>query len=161
MNWYKTALIIAELEKEAGWKENLVTGILAAVIMVLGGSTIYNAMQKAKVSEEELKNALKNEQYTNKAKEIIKRNNTLETQQKQSSRMPSTNELFKFIKENEGLKDTVYYVDGIPHIGIGFNLNRIDAPKLIKNIGADYNAILSGKQSLTPDQIIICSYIFN
>lgn len=37
---------------------------------------------------------------------------------------------------------------GIPTIGIGFNLKRSDAPKLIAGVGANYNKILAGSECL-------------
>ena len=54
----------------------------------------------------------------------------------------------------EGNKACVYKDSlGIPTIGIGFNLKRSDARKLITSIGANYDSVLSGSQCLTPAQI--------
>ena len=55
---------------------------------------------------------------------------------------------------HEGIRSKVY-TDTTGHrtIGIGFNLERSDAPQIIKSIGADYSKVLSGKQTLTAKQI--------
>jgi len=56
------------------------------------------------------------------------------------------------ISTYEGNESCVYDdSEGIPTIGIGFNLQRSDAPSLIAGVGADYNSVLSGSQCLTAD----------
>ena len=42
---------------------------------------------------------------------------------------------------------------GDPTIGIGFNLNRPDARKLIGQVGGDFDRLMAGKDTLNPDQI--------
>jgi len=69
--WYREAQIIAALEKEAGWKENVQYGIMAAMVAVFFGSGIMNAAKKHNVSEEELSSALRNKDLVNQAKEIV------------------------------------------------------------------------------------------
>lgn len=60
----------------------------------------------------------------------------------------------KYITFNEGKKNKVYLdTKGIPTIGVGFNLQRGDAPAKITTLGLSYNDVLSGKQLLTDDQI--------
>lgn len=44
-------------------------------------------------------------------------------------------------------------VRGNPSVGIGFNLNRIDAPARLKEIGADYVDVRTGMVPLTEKQI--------
>ena len=62
-------------------------------------------------------------------------------------------EILNFIKSHEGYKLNMYKDSlGIPTIGIGFNLTRPDAKKIISLVGADYNNILSGKAQLTDEQ---------
>jgi GH24 family phage-related lysozyme (muramidase) len=46
-------------------------------------------------------------------------------------------------------KDSV----GVPTVGVGFNLIKDGAKKRIEALGLNYNDVLSGKQSLTDDQI--------
>lgn len=148
MNWYKESLLIAEFEREAGMKENFITALLSAILMVFGGSTIFNAAQKNNVSEEDLQNALQNEQLINQAKGLQKEETSYE-------QMPSDQEIFDMIKSNEAIRDTVYLDSkGHPTIGIGFNLNRGDAERVMSSVGANYKAILSGQEKLTLKQII-------
>jgi len=63
-------------------------------------------------------------------------------------------DIFKFIKDHEGYRPKVYNDSlGIPTIGIGFNLTRPDAKKILNQVGANYNNIISGKSELTDNQI--------
>jgi GH24 family phage-related lysozyme (muramidase) len=63
-------------------------------------------------------------------------------------------DVYAFIKDHEGYRPHVYNDSrGIPTIGIGLNLLRPDAKKIAAQAGADYDAILSGKQTLTDDQV--------
>ena len=43
--------------------------------------------------------------------------------------------------------------EGIPTVGIGFNLTRPDAAAQLKKVGANFEKILAGKSSLTQEQI--------
>lgn len=67
------------------------------------------------------------------------------------------NSLSERIKKHEGVKNKVYMDTvkdpPIPTIGVGFNLNRKDAPEKIKALGLDYDLVKSGKKTLTPVQI--------
>jgi lysozyme len=55
---------------------------------------------------------------------------------------------------HEGYHTKVYYDSvGVPTIGVGFNLTRKDAPKIMKKIGANLNKIKSGKAELTKKQV--------
>jgi lysozyme len=42
---------------------------------------------------------------------------------------------------------------GNPTIGVGFNLRVLNARDLLTQVGADYDSIISGRASLTPDQV--------
>lgn len=58
------------------------------------------------------------------------------------------------IKTNEGYRTCVYTdTMGNPTIGIGFNLNRADAPSLLASVGANYASVRSGATCLTDSQI--------
>lgn len=43
--------------------------------------------------------------------------------------------------------------EGIPTVGIGFNLTRPDAAAQLKKVGANFEKIMAGKSSLTQEQI--------
>lgn len=63
-------------------------------------------------------------------------------------------DIFTFIKDHEGYRHKVYNDSlGIPTIGIGFNLTRPDAKKILNQVGVNYEHILSGKTVLTDEQI--------
>lgn len=71
----------------------------------------------------------------------------------------SVEKLREMLKKHEGFSNKVYKdTKGIETIGIGFNLKRKDAPEIIKSLGKDYNKILTGKDTLTDEQI---NKIFN
>ena len=58
------------------------------------------------------------------------------------------------LKVNEGDEAHVYLdTKNIPTVGIGFNLQRPDAPRLLQSVGANYQAVLSGQAVLTDVQI--------
>ena len=51
----------------------------------------------------------------------------------------------------DGIPTKVYKDSGgVPTIGIGFNLNRPDAKQTIEAYGYNYDAVLAGKQEITP-----------
>lgn len=74
--------------------------------------------------------------------------------QKAEDNRLSFDEIYTFIKEHEGYRPQVY-IDtvGKPTVGIGLNLKREDAPAIVASAGANYNAVLSGQQKLTDEQI--------
>lgn len=60
------------------------------------------------------------------------------------------------LERHEGRKHSVYDDSALkpnPTIGIGFNLNRGDARQLISQVGANYDQVRNGQQSLTDAQI--------
>ena len=66
----------------------------------------------------------------------------------------SDEDIYNRVKEHEGVKNTIYKDSkGNPTIGVGFNLNRSDANKRLKSVGADPKLIKSGKSQLTEKQI--------
>lgn len=57
-------------------------------------------------------------------------------------------------KLNEGFRPHVYHDSrGIPTVGVGFNLRKAGARQWIESVGANYNEVLNGYQTLTDDQI--------
>lgn len=58
------------------------------------------------------------------------------------------------IKRHEGLRSKVYKDSlGIPTIGVGFNLMRLDARDKLKAVGASYENLILGKTVLNNNQI--------
>lgn len=58
------------------------------------------------------------------------------------------------VKQHEGVKPKVYLdSQGIPTIGVGFNLSRADSLQRLSSVGANYQQIKSGKGSLSDSQI--------
>ncbi|KAL0213156.1 hypothetical protein RCL1_006782 [Eukaryota sp. TZLM3-RCL] len=62
--------------------------------------------------------------------------------------------LFEWLKDHEGVRNCVYTCTaGHPTIGIGFNLDRSDAPTLIKNYTPyDYRSLRLGSQCFKTNQ---------
>lgn len=76
------------------------------------------------------------------------------TKQTKSSEVVADKELYEFISHWEGKRSKAYLdTRGIPTVGVGFNLQRLDAKRLLKEIGADYDKVLNGTQELTDGQI--------
>jgi GH24 family phage-related lysozyme (muramidase) len=66
----------------------------------------------------------------------------------------SPEELAKYLTFNEGLRTRRYYdTRGFPTIGAGFNLARPGAKAAIEAVGADFDRIKSGEDSLTQSQV--------
>ena len=174
-SWYKTAqleeryALANELLREAGWKENFITGIMAAIITVLAGSTITNAARKYNVPEKQLTEAMSNPEQVNEAKQnLIKlqnqkhtlvpyfqdnKPNTPKKEIKMNNSNPTYDEIYEFIKQNEGYKKKAYR-DSRKHltVGIGFNLDQPGAKQVLEKLGIDYNKVRQG-QELNDQQI--------
>ena len=74
--------------------------------------------------------------------------------QPQNNGLVSSENIRSQIEAHEGREPSAYLDSrGFATIGVGFNLKRPDARTLISQIGADYNSIMSGRQSLTDEQI--------
>ncbi len=58
------------------------------------------------------------------------------------------------VKQHEGVKPKLYYdSQGVPTIGVGFNLNRADSTQKLQAVGANVQLVKTGKSGLTDDQI--------
>ena len=69
-NWYVKYAIAQDILREAGWKENMLSSVMAAIIMILAGSSISVAAQKYNLKEETLQKALQNKELVTQAKEL-------------------------------------------------------------------------------------------
>ena len=61
INWYR----LAKIQQEAGIKEFIPAALLMALIAVMGGSGIMNAVEKYKVNQQDIENALQNPELMN------------------------------------------------------------------------------------------------
>lgn len=166
VGWYTKYAITQELIKEAGWKENITSGILAALFMVLTGTTVDAASKKTNVKRDAILAALQDAATVNEAISLYKipmqEKRMTPTQQpnrpdqtiKKPTPMPSSDDVYEFIKSNEGYKNKVYKDPaGNLAIGLGFNLDRPLAKGLFKNMGIDINTVRQGKRVLSEKEI--------
>lgn len=149
-----------ELLKEAGWKENIATSLMAALLMILSGGTIQNASKKNNVPEETITRAMQNNSLMEEAKRIqgklqIPSGQVQDpTEKKYDSSMPSTNEILEFIKRNEGYSRKAYKdTMGKMTIGVGFNLDKPSSRKAIESMGLNYDDVRNKGKALTDSQI--------
>lgn len=156
MNWYKRHLIAQkELYVESiNWadirKGLLLGGLLASPIAIL---MIANALR---MSPQQVKQEAQTapQQLVEKLDRVIPQQPQQPQQVQQNVQSPSTENIRSFISANEGRRNRVYRdTEGIPTIGIGFNLNRNDAASRLRSVGADYNQIRSGRAALTDQQV--------
>lgn len=67
---------------------------------------------------------------------------------------PDIRTLIHVLARNEDRRERSYLdSEGIPTIGIGFNLERGDAPVKIAALGLDYDDVVAGRQTLSDAQI--------
>lgn len=177
-NWMTKYTECKRILVEAGWKENIATSLLAAILMVFGGSTIKAAANHYNIKPEDLLKSLQDKPTIEKVQkmyeeqkdpyEIIRSQPEVqELKQPQKPKTPniktklpqSTSEIpfeqaYAFIKSNEGYSQKVYKDPaGNLAIGIGFNLDRPFAPQLLKQLGMNYKSIRNGKKILTDEEI--------
>jgi len=143
------------LIKEAGWKENIATSLMAAILMILSGSNVQAAAKRTKVPETTINATLQNPTYMDQARKIQKRfQMNPKTISTSAPTMPSMDEIFDFIKRNEGYSQKAYKDPaGNMAIGIGFNLDRPNSRKAIENLGLNYNDVRNGRVLLRDSQI--------
>ena len=67
---------------------------------------------------------------------------------------PDIRTLIHVLARNEDRRNKCYLdSEGIPTVGIGFNLERADAPAKIAALGLDYDDVVAGRQTLSDAQI--------
>jgi len=85
-NWYiKYSMTRDYLTQEAGWKDNIISGVLAAIVAIFLGSTVYNAARKYNVNEQEILEAMQDETIVIKAKELASRQQQINKEQLKST----------------------------------------------------------------------------
>jgi len=145
MNWYKQA--------QFDWNE-VVKGFGMTVILGLAAWWGISAL--------EVKNEFeKNPEKVIEKLEEVKNNPNIGNfgiEEKKEDIIDNTNNYLNDTKEmiirHEGKENSLYYVNGVPHIGIGFNLTKESAPERLSSLGININNILNNKQSLTDEQIM-------
>lgn len=147
--WYKQAKEIDHLytQSDLNWKQ-IATGLPAAAL----GLSLYT--QQPNKDIEAPKTQIRNVQHNN----IKQKNDKKKTQ----TNTPSFAEVRDFIANWEGKKNKAYKDSkGIWTIGIGFNLERSDADKILRSVGSSKQQVLKGNP-LSDEQISnIFKYNYN
>ncbi len=168
MNWYKLA---KQQEEEKKWNR-LLSWVGTGTIL---GLAIWLSISVTNLREEYARNPQDVEQKLIKYKNTIAEPNTIKPTITDPNTVeptvidPNTVEpavidpnvigydlakVSEMITRHEGKRNKMYLdTKGIPTVGIGFNLDRVDAKAKIKALGLDYNKVRSGKQLLTDKQI--------
>jgi lysozyme len=145
------------LIKEAGWKENIATSLMAAILMILSGSNVQAASKRTKIPETTINLTLQDPTYMDQARKMQKRfQMNPKTQNVSAPTVPSMDEIFDFIKRNEGYSNKAYKDPaGNMAIGVGFNMDRPFSKKAIENLGLNYYDVRNGVKSLSNNQVKI------
>lgn len=125
-NWYDRHLAnqntYQDIYQEAGIKENIMGGILGAIILVLSGYSLQNASRETNISEAEIEQALQDSAQIDQARDVMK-GSTEERPSTNSNVDPFIAEAFKYIGGHEGIVLEVYNdTKGIPTIGVGHKI---------------------------------------
>jgi len=161
-NWYQRRLSEAtEITIEAGMKENLLSGILTAIVFVLGGSSIYSAAMRAGVSEQEVAEGLQNRELVEQAKSKLESGESNKSPFTNPMTVPSSplnlSQLASMIYRHEGGLVNKPYRDsrGLWTIGVGFNLEDPNTNNILTQAGIRSKArdIISGNVKLSDQQL--------
>lgn len=172
-DWYKMAMLEDQLEKEAGWKENVALVLISffssmAAYVKFESGTIKDIMDKKQIPLEQ------QQQVVNTVNSITRQNKTLDElnkddfvranqaieqfKSKKDNKISSDidiQNLIETIKRHEGVRYSIYIDPSKKNycIGAGFNLNRPDSKQLIESVGANYDLIMKGKQKINDKQV--------
>ena len=174
LNWYKLAVLEYQLHKEAGVKE----GILAALLSILSSISLpYEARAIRNLLDKYNVDQVQQQKIVNTVNQLTDQNKNIDELNIDDIKTAIENAKRDLREENMGnqddtgelniedLKDTIRKHEGKSNkiyldpskknlcIGHGFNLNKSNSKAIIKSVGADYNAIMSGKQSLSDAQV--------
>jgi lysozyme len=175
LNWYKLAVLEYQLHKEAGVKE----GILAALLSILSSISLpYEARAIRNLLDRHNIDQVQQQKIVSTVNELTDQNKNIDElniddiktaienvkkdlrEENMSNRNITAGELNiedlkNTIRKHEGKSNKVYLDPSKKNwcVGYGFNLNKPNSKEIIRSIGADYNAIMSGKQSLSDAQV--------
>ena len=152
MNWYKQAQL------DFKWKNFIATFGITAVLglAALWGVGLLDLRKAYEQNPQKVEQALEQtKEDVALAPENAPTEKTITPSPPEKEVEPKSQgiDIAKMIERHEGKRNSIYYVENIPHIGIGFNLNREDAAEKLKGVGSDLSLILSGQQELTDEQI--------
>lgn len=171
LDWYRIAILQSQLEKEAGWKENVAIGLISYI----GGVSSYfevgkirDYMNQRRVPQEQQQQVVdtvnsltrQNKSLDELDKEdFVRANEVVEQLKSKQPSMgtgnPSISDLMETIKRHEGVKHSIYLDPSKKNycIGAGFNLNRSNSKQLIESVGGNYDLIMRGKQKINNKQV--------
>jgi len=125
-NWYSNYVFSQNIYQEAGVKENIMTGVLGALILLLSGYSLTRASQETGVTEEDIMVAQQDRGQIEQARNILKQlEKSKLVQENQNPKLNDSflTEAFDYIGKNEGIRLQVYLdTKGLPHIGIGHKI---------------------------------------
>lgn len=156
MNWYK------QTKQEWSWKAFLVSALAPPVLLMasllgLNNWDVKHLFEKHNGDVAALKGEL--EQQINSTKQVNIESPVRESPEQVNTEppVPETNfnsNLRDMIARHEGSSSRMYRdSENIPTVGIGFNLERRDARDILRRVSANYDAVLSGQESLSAEQI--------
>lgn len=151
MNWYKKRKII-----EANWSWAKFLALPLLTLAVMAGISRYaldDLLKKHK--PDEVKTMLVQriqEKNTSQTPPVDTTSNT-QAPVPPETQPEAVGNVREMIERHEGRRNNLYYVNGIPHIGVGFNLTRPDARQLLERIGANYSRIRNGQSQLSNEQV--------
>jgi len=145
MNWYKTA----QENERWSWGKFLAT----FTPTVIAGLLALNQFGMLDLQKSYAENP---QQVVQEARQVQEQVQPI-SEEPQPPMAESTSQvsdsLKSMIARHEGYENTVYQdTEGVPTIGIGFNLRRGDASEKLSALGLDINDVLQGK-ALTDEQI--------
>jgi GH24 family phage-related lysozyme (muramidase) len=159
-DWYsrylKSQNIYQNIYQEAGMKENIVGGLLGALMLVLSGITIQEVSKQMNIPEAEIEEAVMDPSQVEYAKNVMR--DMEEEKEVAPSVDPFIKEAFDYIGDNEGLELEVYKDSkGIPTIGVGHKIRPgedfsggITREEALRLFSEDLQERLSVTKSLFP-----------
>lgn len=138
--------------------ESVLSKTAATVAMILafgvGGDLIHKMLSDRGIDPETAKTLAADPEVQREAERMREQIQPTPEEPEPVNTTVTDEEYIDFISHWEGREREVYNdIRGIPTIGVGFNLQRADAPQLLSAVGADYRAVLGGRLALNDQQI--------